>query len=488
MLKITLLIITFCLTIIVNCKQSMRSSSLTSRILHDLFEQSSNSPRSTLSSCPFQVNITCDSTAKYRSYDGTCNNLNNPILGSINTPYVRVLPPAYGDGTNSPRNVSTVTGEALPNPRSISLTISVPSQVQHLVNNGLSQLFPQFGQFLTHDILGTSATADSNGNELSCTCGSTSSDCISFNIPSPDTYLGLFCVNNGTGGDGGANIGKNLVCSTGKISNQTCIQQTRSSATSASLDCSTSYREQLNLLSAYIDGSVIYGINAERASYLRTFTGGLLKTSTGVSGPSSLVPTALNESLTARSYLPIDTNNTCSTCKTFSTCTSRSTIYNCFLAGEYRTSENLGLVSMHTLFNREHNRIANALAKINPTWSDETLYQETRRIVIAQLQHITYNEFLPQLVGDSSLMPLASSSYFTGYDSSASPQISSEFATAAFRMGHSLIRQKIGRSNINQNYTNLNLSAQNAFFPSYSLYQSFFQSDMAYRYKSFYIK
>ena len=58
-------------------------------------------------------------------------------------------------------------------------------------------------------------------------------------------------------------------------------------------------------------------------------------------------------------------------------------------------------------------------------------------------------------------MPLASSSYFTGYDSSASPQISSEFATAAFRMGHSLIRQKIGRSNINQNYTNLKI---NLFF------------------------
>jgi len=34
------------------------------------------------------------------------------------------------------------------------------------------------------------------------------------------------------------------------------------------------------------------------------------------------------------------------------------------MAGEYRTSENLGLVGMQTLFNREHNRIATALAKI----------------------------------------------------------------------------------------------------------------------------
>jgi peroxidase len=142
-------------------------------------------------------------------------------------------------------------------------------------------------------------------------------------------------------------------------------------------------------LSAYIDGSGIYGLNASRAAYLRTFNGGLLKTCTGLSSSSRLLRGQTNETLTGRTYLPIDPNNTCSTCKTFSTCTSSSTILNCFLAGEYRTSENLGLVSMHTLFNREHNRIANALAKINPKWNDETLYQEARRIVISQLQHIT---------------------------------------------------------------------------------------------------
>lgn len=70
-----------------------------------------------------------------------------------------------------------------------------------------------------------------------------------------------------------------------------------------------------------------------------------------------------------------------------------------FLTGEIRVNEQLVLTCMHTLMAREHNRIAHGLAQINPHWDDETLYQESRRIVIAEIQQITYNEFLPIILG-----------------------------------------------------------------------------------------
>ncbi len=186
----------------------------------------------------------------------------------------------------------------------------------------------------------------------------------------------------------------------------------------------------------------------------------------GMSG--SVLP---GEPLSNRPYLPLS-NDTCSSSSTAG--------YKCFMAGEHRTSENLGLVGVQTLFAREHNRVASSLASLNPSWNDETLYQEARRIVIAQLQHITYNEFVPELVGDFSLSPLTSNDYFTGYNGSVSPQITGEFATAAFRMGHSLIRQINTLVDMNQTFTAK--AFQNDYLPSYFFNDSIFRSDMAYKY------
>ena len=54
-------------------------------------------------------------------------------------------------------------------------------------------------------------------------------------------------------------------------------------------------------------------------------------------------------------------------------------------------------MAMHTLWVREHNRIATILKVLNPDLNDETLFQQARKIVIAEIQHITYNEWLPVL-------------------------------------------------------------------------------------------
>lgn len=118
----------------------------------------------------------------------------------------------------------------------------------------------------------------------------------------------------------------------------------------------------------------------------------------------------------------------------------------CFVAGDDRASENLGLSSIHTLFMREHNRIATALLKVNPTWNDETLFNEARRIVIAEYQHIVYSQYLPAMTGipDPRLAP-TNNTYFTGYNSSVNPAIINEFSTAAMRWGHSGVRNQYNR-------------------------------------------
>ena len=75
----------------------------------------------------------------------------------------------------------------------------------------------------------------------------------------------------------------------------------------------------------------------------------------------------------------------------------------CFKAGDVRVNEHPALVAMHTLWMRQHNRLARELSEINPHWNDEQTYQETRRIVGAQIQHVTYNEFLPVILGKEAM-------------------------------------------------------------------------------------
>ncbi len=72
-----------------------------------------------------------------------------------------------------------------------------------------------------------------------------------------------------------------------------------------------------------------------------------------------------------------------------------------FLAGDIRANEQVGLTSVHTLFMREHNRLADLIKAVDPGLSDEDIYQKARKIVGAQMQIITYNEFLPALLGDA---------------------------------------------------------------------------------------
>lgn len=85
--------------------------------------------------------------SRYRNLDGTCNNLQNPVWGSANNRYGRLLTPRYGDGVQSP--TTSITGQPLPNSRLVSLVVfgeqDVPDPQFTLANM-------QWGQIMTHDM------------------------------------------------------------------------------------------------------------------------------------------------------------------------------------------------------------------------------------------------------------------------------------------------------------------------------------------------
>ena len=118
----------------------------------------------------------------------------------------------------------------------------------------------------------------------------------------------------------------------------------------------------------------------------------------------------------------------------------------CFLGGDIRANEQLGLLAMHTIWFRQHNFLAEKLRNLNPTWDDEVVFQETRKIVGAQMQHITYAHWLPYVVGQRGMELLGP---YEGYKPEVNPMITNEFATAALRFGHTLINPILRRLDAN---------------------------------------
>jgi peroxidase len=135
-------------------------------------------------------------------------------------------------------------------------------------------------------------------------------------------------------------------------------------------------------------------------------------------------------------------------------------------------NEQPSLNLVHQIFMREHNRIVDRLAFDHPNWNDETLYQEGRRVAIAEYQHILYNEWLPIILGKQfmnsfGLFTLAAG-YSRDYDAAVDPRINNEFAAAGMRFGHSLIPGLINVYNRVGQETN----------PAFRLRQAFLKPDL----------
>eukprot|EP00057_Strongylocentrotus_purpuratus_P008822 XP_011663296.1 PREDICTED: ovoperoxidase [Strongylocentrotus purpuratus] len=336
----------------------------------------------------------CPESTKFRRYDGACNNLVHVNVGKAFAPYQRFIPPDFADGIQSIRQ--SVSGGPLPSARTVSANIL---HFEHVFEPGYTVIISHFGQFLDHDL--SSSGADSREcDDNECR---ESSFCMPIMIPQPD-----------------------------QVFEKPCMSFVRS-LPSPAIDCQPGPRQQLNQVTSFLDGSQIYGTSQAEADFLRDKT----------RGRGQLRSLRDPVSPTNRPLLPLDEEH--------KDCIFERVDRQCGLAGDHRAAEQPGLTALHTLFLRMHNSLASSLAIVNPFWDDDRLFEEARRIVVASWQHIVYTEYLPTLLGRTSLISDGlrghPSAKFTGYDVDVDPTISNVFASSAFRFGHSQVPNNFSRLN-----------------------------------------
>ena len=110
-----------------------------------------------------------------------------------------------------------------------------------------------------------------------------------------------------------------------------------------------------------------------------------------------------------------------------------------FLCGDERCTEHALLTALHTLFLREHNRLCDELDRMRPTWTGEEKFWKARQVVVAKIQRITYEEWLPALLGDQIGLLESVPARGTGI------RIVAEFSGAAYRFGHSMVSNTLGQ-------------------------------------------
>ena len=310
-----------------------------------------------------------------RSITGDGNNVANPQLGAA----AGALRRAPGAGSAYADGVSAPARQALASARAISNAVFHQDTTGGVIipdPRGLTDYAWAWGQFVDHDIDLTPTSA---------------TDPAPIAVPTGDPWF-----------DPGAIGGVTLPFT------RSIFDPTTGAGPGAP-------RQQVNAITAFLDASNVYGSDSARAAFVRTMSGGLLK---WVEKPGAGVMPPFNDG-----SMP----------------NAPSTSTAMHLCGDIRANETTTLLALHTLFLREHNRLAASLASQNPAWTDEEVYQRARKIVGALEQHITYNEFLPALLGAGAIPPS------TGYNPAIDPGIANEFSTAAYRLGHSLLSPMILR-------------------------------------------
>lgn len=305
--------------------------------------------------------------AEQRSYDGSGNNLANPLWGAANRPLVRISYPSSYPGNGLGEVMLSDAQRA--NPRTVSNTLSRQLQSQPSAR-GLSDYVTIWGQFLDHDLSLTTSSAGATTNGTAHIAIQDPEDPLG---PNPLPFVRSNFVSGGAVGP---------------------------------------VRQQVNEVTSYIDGSQVYGSSAVRAAALRTDSGAGAKL---LMSSGDLLPfNTMGLPNQNRGPLPDSS---------------------LFVTGDIRTNENAGLIAMHTIFAREHNRLVDKIAMQHPAMSAEDQYQLARAIVGAEVQIVTYREFLPALLGTAAA-PVVED---YAYDPNLRADITQSFAHSAFRLGHSTV-------------------------------------------------
>ncbi len=138
------------------------------------------------------------------------------------------------------------------------------------------------------------------------------------------------------------------------------------------------------------------------------------------------------------------------------------------MSGDTRAAEMPSLASFHTLFLREHNRLALEISKVCCDGDDGLIFQRARRIAIAEFQNVVYSEFLPKLLGFRTIYQYRLEvDQRSVYDPTVNPTIRNAFSTAAFRFGHSMVWNNITLVN-----------DQGDWFREYHIRDKYFQDDI----------
>ncbi|XP_007518994.1 thyroid peroxidase isoform X3 [Erinaceus europaeus] len=380
---------------------------------------------------------------KYRLITGACNNRDHPRWGASNVALARWLPPTYEDGISEPRGWNPhflYNGFPLPPVREVTRQVIQVSNEAVTEDDQYSDLLMVWGQYIDHDIAftpqSTSKTAFRGGADCQWTCDN-QNPCFPIQLMVEDSIMSkISCL---------PFYRSSAACGTG---NQGAFFGNLTQANP---------RQQMNGLTSFLDASTVYGSSPDSEKQLRNW-----------SSKAGLLRVNRRHQDLGRAYLPFAQSSAPQPCAPEPGVLGAARTP-CFLAGDGRATEVPSLAALHTLWLREHNRLATALKALNAHWSANTIYQEARKIVGALHQIITMRDYVPKILGLEAFQQHVG--LYVGYDDIRDPTVSNVFSTAAFRFGHATVHPLMRRLDAHfQEHPDLpRLRLQDAFFSPWRL-------------------